>query len=410
MNLKFNNKIKALKNNSRDLVLLTDDIRNKVILDLANNIENAISEILFENHKDLLRMQPNNPMYDRLLLNEERIKNIANDVKRVATLTSPLDKELEIKIMPNGLKITKKSVPLGVVAVIYESRPNVTIDVFTLCFKSGNACILKGGKEASNTNIAFVKIIQDTLKENDIVDCVLYLQNREDTAELIVCDLVDVCIPRGGTNLIKFVRENARIPVIETGAGICHCYFDEFGDLEKGKQIINNAKMRRVSVCNSLDVLIIHKKRLGDLYELVKSMENKVEIYACPMAKVALEQYKPLFKSKEQDFKTEFLDYKMAVIVVNHIERAITHINNVGTGHSETIVTENDENANLFLKKIDAAAVYVNAPTSFTDGGQFGMGCEIGISTQKLHARGPMGLEALTSHKWEIRGNGQIRK
>jgi glutamate-5-semialdehyde dehydrogenase len=406
--------IKKAKIASQKL-FLDDKQINEIINYLADELVSSTDIILEENKKDLDKIDKNLPIYDRLLLTKDRIKSIADDSRNVTTLPSPLNKELEHKIMPNGLDIKKISVPLGVVGVIYESRPNVTIDVFSLCFKSGNACVLKGGKESNNTNAALVNIIRKSLEKFKInIDTICLLpSNRESAAILLnAVGLIDVCIPRGSKSLIDFTRDNAKIPVIETGAGIVHIYFDSSGDVTKGKLIINNAKTRKVSVCNALDCLLINSSRLDDLYELVKLLENSnVEIFADELSYKALEnKYKYLFRATKDDFNREFLSYKMAVKVVNNIEEAIEHINTNGSGHSESIITEDDYMAEYFIKKTDASAVYVNASTAFTDGGQFGMGAEIGISTQKLHARGPMGLEALVSYKWIVHGNGHIRE
>ncbi len=408
--------IKNVKAMSSTLSLLTDQQRNAVLLSLATSLRNASAKIVEANRQDLKKMDKNDPLYDRLLLTEARINAIADDVETVASLASPLNKELEVNTRPNKLIIKKVSVPLGVVAVIYESRPNVTVDVFSLCFKSGSAVILKGGKEAHHSNLALVNIIQKTLKQHHIsIDAVYLLPpNREDTAILLnATGLIDVCIPRGSKALIDFVRQHAKIPVIETGAGIVHIYFDKSGEIEKGCNIINNAKTRRVSVCNALDCLVIHKDRLNDLFTLVQPLQKQqVEIFADPLSYTALEKVYPkqlLHPATDEDFGREFLSYKMAIKVVNSIDEAIQHITTYTSEHSEAIITEDNSAAAYFIDRIDAAVVYVNASTAFTDGGQFGMGAEIGISTQKLHARGPMGLAALTSYKWVVYGNGQVR-
>lgn len=408
--------LKKTKNASYDLAFLSEDKRNAILTSLAGSLLKTCDKILNENAKDLANIDKHNPMYDRLLLNESRIKAIVEDVKNVANLPSPLSKRLEHKVMPNGLNIEKISVPLGVIGIIYEARPNVTIDAFSLCFKSGNAVVLKGGKEAYHSNLVFVDSIQKCLKEHDVDVNSVYLfpPSREETHILLqATGLVDVCIPRGSQSLIDFVRQNAKIPVIETGAGIVHTYFDASGDLKKGRDIINNAKTRRVSVCNALDCLLIHKERINDLYSLVEPLQNhNVEIFADVKSYEALKanyNLELLHTAKAEDFGREFLSYKLAVKVVDSIDEAIQHIINHTSSHSEAIITEDVKAANYFIEKVDAAVVYVNASTAFTDGGQFGMGAEIGISTQKLHARGPMGLEALTSYKWVVHGNGQVR-
>lgn len=414
--MKIIDEIKKTKKASYELGLLDDAKRNEVLHSIAQKLRENCEAIIAENAKDLAQMSEENPMYDRLLLSKPRIFSIATDIDSVSALDSPLNKKLEQKTLENGLRLEKVAVPLGVVAVIYESRPNVTIDVFTLCFKTGNACILKGGKEAYHTNLMLVDIIHQVLGEHNIDTSILYLlpPNREDSLILLhATGLVDVCIPRGSQSLINFVRENARIPVIETGAGIVHTYFDISGDLDKGRLIINNAKTRRVSVCNALDCLIIHNARLNNLFTLVEPLiQHKVEIFADQESFDALAPLYPeklLHPAKKDDFGREFLSYKLAIKTVSSVEEAVTHIMQHTSAHSEAIIAENQPTIDYFLARIDAAAVYVNASTAFTDGGQFGMGAEIGISTQKLHARGPMGLDALTSYKWIIYGNGNIR-
>lgn len=324
---------------------------------------------------------------------------------------------LKQNVLPNGLRLRRVSVPFGVIGIIYEARPNVSFDVSALCLKSGNACILKGGSDADCSNRAIVSVIHQVLERFGVNPHVVELlpATRETTAELLHAEgYVDLIIPRGSSSLIQFVRQNASIPVIETGAGICHTYFDRYGDLKKGAPIIQNAKTRRVSVCNALDCLIIDSSRLTDLPELCMPLDPySVTIYADPRAYEALENfYLPelLQPASPEDFGTEFLDYKMAIKTVDSIDEALEHIRRYGSKHSECIVTENAEHAERFCRDVDAACVYVNAPTSFTDGAQFGLGAEIGISTQKLHARGPMALEEITTYKWIIEGEGQIRK
>ncbi len=373
--------------------------------------------ILAENQKDLTAMDKANPMYDRLLLSAERIKGIATDIKKVASLPSPLNRLLEERTLPNALKLTKISVPFGVIGIIYEARPNVSFDVFSLCFKSGNVCVLKGGTDAYHSNLAIVTLIKNVLKQFEIDENVIHLlpAGREATAELLnAVDFVDLIIPRGSKGLIDFVRNNAKVPVIETGAGVCHTYFDEFGDKEKGAEIINNAKTRRVGVCNALDCVIINEKRLADLpYLCEKLVSSDVIIEADLKSYTFLTGKYPaklLEKATNESFGKEFLDYRMSIKTVSNIEEAIQHIATYSSKHSEAIVSENEENIAMFNKQVDAACVYTNTSTAFTDGGQFGMGAEIGISTQKLHARGPMALPELTSYKWIIKGNGQIRK
>ncbi len=401
---------------SRELNLLSVGKINEILLKIADAAEKSTAFILRENQKDLARMEESDPKYDRLKLTADRIKSIADDIRNVAFLPSPLGRVLSETIRPNGLKISRVSVPFGVIGIVYEARPNVTFDVFALCLKSGNACILKGGSDAFNSNLAIVSIIHNVLDINKINQNILTLlpAGREATTELLNArGYVDLIIPRGSQGLIDYVRQHATIPVIETGAGICHTYFDEFGDLTKGIQIINNAKVRRVSVCNALDCLIIHQSRLPDLKEISKLLaKSEVEIFADKLSFDMLEGIYPdhlLRTATDESFGTEFLSYKMAVKTVASFDEAINHIVKYSSKHSEAIISENRENCEKFLKVVDAAAVYVNASTAFTDGAQFGLGAEIGISTQKLHARGPMALEELTSIKWLIEGDGQIR-
>ncbi len=406
--------MKKTKAACHSLSLLGEDKCNQLLRALAVTLRENTAAIVAENAKDLAQMPKEDPRYDRLLLDAARISGIADDVEKVAALPAPLGRTLEERTLPNGLHLKKISVPLGAVGVIYESRPNVTVDVFALCFKAGNACILKGGKEAHHSNKAFADIIQATLKQQGIDADVLCLlpPEREATAVLLnATGIVDVCIPRGSQALIDFVRENAKIPVIETGAGIVHTYFDASGDLNKGKDIIFNAKTRRVSVCNALDTLIIHADRLADLSALTAPLAAKnVEIFADAAAFKKLSGVYPhLQAAKPEDFGQEFLSYKMSVKTVATLDEALAHIREHSSHHSEAIIAEDKTAIARFMNEVDAAAVYANASTSFTDGGQFGLGAEIGISTQKLHARGPMGLEALTSYKWLVYGDGQVR-
>ena len=384
--------------------------------DIADRLEAEQENILLENKKDLEKMDPENPKYDRLLLSEARIRGIAEDVRHVAGLPSPTGKVLSETTRPNGLFISKISVPLGVIGVIYEARPNVTIDVSTLCLKSGNACLLKGGSDAAFSNIALTGIIKKSLASFGISEDTVNLlpADRDSTSELLKAKkYVDVIIPRGGESLIKYVCENSIIPVIETGAGVVHTYFDIEGDKEKGLKIVTNAKTRRVSVCNALDCLVIHKGRIKDLPYILKETAGKnVIVYADSDSYSALSGHYPeslLKKAGPDSYGTEFLDFKMSVKTVNSLSEALKHISENSSGHSEAIITENLQTSEKFLSAVDAAAVYVNVSTAFTDGAQFGLGAEIGISTQKIHARGPMGLEALCSYKWLVRGDGQVR-
>lgn len=393
-----------------------EEQRNALLLALAEALDASQEGLLAANAEDLARMERSNPLYDRLLLNPERLAGIAADIRKVATLESPLGHILSDTTLENGLHIRRVSVPFGVIGVIYEARPNVTFDVFSLCFKSGNACVLKGGKDADASNRAIVALIKSVLKKAGIDEEVINLlpASHEATGELLTANgLVDLVIPRGGRKLIDFVRDNAKVPCIETGAGVVNTYFDAAGDLEKGRRIVFNAKTRRVSVCNALDCLLVSRSRLSDLPALVGDMVAKnVVLYADAEAFAALDGRYPsalLQKAAPEDFGREFMDYKMAIRTVADVREAVAHISRYGSGHSESIVTEDAAAAEFFRRKVDAACVYVNAPTSFTDGAQFGLGAEIGISTQKLGARGPMALAAMTTYKWLIDGNGQTR-
>lgn len=405
------------KQASRTMISLSKETTNEVLANLAEALELFTEEILLANKKDLAKMSATDPKYDRLKLTEERIKDIANDVKNVAGLPSPLGNILSDKILENKLRIQKIRVPLGVVGVIYEARPNVTADVFSLCFKTGNVAVLKGGSDAEYSNMAIGKVIQSVLEKNQVNPNVMILLPAERAATAALLNargFVDVLIPRGSQSLINYVREHSKIPVIETGAGIVHNYFDEYGDLEKGKAIILNAKTRRVSVCNALDCVLINRSRLADLSSLLSPLAaENVEIFADEPSFEVLKSSYPaalLNPANPQHFGTEFLSLKMAVKVVDNLDAALNHLSNFSSKHSEAIISEDAVNIAKFLNEVDAAAVYANASTGFTDGAQFGLGAEIGISTQKLHARGPMGLEELTSYKWVVQGNGQLRK
>ncbi len=387
-----------------------------VLRELAEEAVAQTEHLLAENKKDLDRMDPADPKYDRLKLTEARIQDIAKEMRNVAGLPNQLGHTLSEKTMPNGLNISKISVPLGIVGVIYEARPNVTFDVFALCFKTGNVCVLKGGSDAEYSNKAIIAIIHNVLSKYniDINVAILLPPEREATEALLnAIGYIDVLIPRGSQQLIDRVRQQSKVPVIETGAGIVHTYFDESGDLLTGADIICNAKTRRVSVCNALDCLIIHSSRLADLPQLAEPLARKqVELYADNDAFAALQGRYPadlLHQAKPEHFGTEFLSLKMSIKTVNTFSGALDHIARYSSKHSEAIITEDAANATVFLNKVDAAAVYVNASTAFTDGAQFGLGAEIGISTQKLHARGPMGLQELTSYKWLVKGEGQVR-
>ena len=411
------NILKTAAESVRFLRNLTDQEVSLILREVSCALRTATDDILAANRLDLERMSPDNPKYDRLKLTPERIDGIASDMENVAGLSSPLGKVLAETVRPNGMVIRKVSVPFGVVGVIYEARPNVTADVFSLCFRSGNVCVLKGGSDADDSSRAIVKVIHEVLERHGVATtvCTLLPAGREATAELLgAVGLVDVLIPRGSSALINYVRDNARIPVIETGAGICHIYFDKGGDVSKGAEIVKNAKTRRVSVCNALDCLIIHQDRLGDLPEICAGLaDHKVIIYADEKAFQSLVSKYPedlLKQAVPESYGTEFLDYKMSIRTVESIEEALNHVSLYSSRHSECIISEDCEAVALFQKAVDAACVYANVSTAFTDGAQFGFGAEIGISTQKLHARGPMALPELTTYKYLVEGDGQIRR
>ena len=410
----LNDTLIAAREASRRLNLTEHADTDKLLERLAENTVRRTGEILTANKHDLERMERNNPKYDRLMLNADRIEAIADGIRKVASLPSPLGVTLDQWTRPNGMRISKVSVPFGVIGVIYEARPNVTLDVFSLCVKSGSAVVLKGGSDAQHSNEAIVRIIADTLAECGLpAETVTLLPpSHQATAEMLnATGLIDLIIPRGGRALIDFVRNNSRVPVIETGAGVCSCYFHSAGDIAKGRNIILNAKTRRVSVCNALDALIIDRARLADLPELVTPLADKnVTIYADPEAYAALRGSYPLLEhATDDDRGREYMDYKMAVVTVPGIDEALAYIARYSSRHSESIVSEDADACRRFMHEVDAACVYTNLPTSFTDGGQFGFGAEIGISTQKLHARGPMGLHEITTYKYLIEGNGQVR-
>ena len=399
------------------LNLIDDATIARVLCAVADEADRQVDYILQANRRDLERMSESDPKYDRLMLTRERLAGITADMRRVASLPSPLGRTLASYDRPNGMHIDKVSVPFGVIGIIYEARPNVTFDVFALCMKSGNVCVLKGGSDAHDSNTALINIINRVLISHGIDSntAVLLPNDHRYTDQLLTAvGKVDLVIPRGSSRLINYVREHALVPVIETGAGICHTYFDEAGDLEKGRRIVCNAKTRRVSVCNALDCLIVHQKRLTDLPALCAPLAEKhVIIYADPQAYEALAGRYPdelLQPATAESFGTEFLDYKMAIKTVASFDEALAHIARYSSKHSECIVTEDEEHKRLFTRQVDAACVYTNVSTAFTDGGQFGFGAEIGISTQKLHARGPMALPELTTYKYIISGNGQTRE
>ncbi len=389
MNIQF----QLTKDASLSLALINDEKKNAVLRRIADEIGRQSDMLLEANAKDLSRMDQSNPLYDRLQLTKERLDGIASDMRHVADLPTPLGHITKDHTLENGLRLYRVSVPFGVIGMIYEARPNVSFDVFSLCFKSGNACVLKGGKDADDSNRAIVAMIKQILTEEGINPDVINLlpATHESTGEMLnAVGYIDLCIPRGGKKLIEFVRDNAKVPVIETGAGVVHTYFDKDGDLEKGKRIINNGKTRRVSVCNALDCLLVHKDREADIPALLELMKDKVQFHY-------------------DNYGKEWMSYDLSIKVVDSLDEALAHIRKYSSGHSEAIITENKETAMRFQKEVDAACVYWNAPTSFTDGAQFGLGAEIGISTQKLGPRGPMALEEMTTYKWIIEGDGQIR-
>ncbi len=416
MEIDIKEMFRAAKKAAAELASADDGKISGMLLTLADEIGKNHDALLEANRADLAKMPEDNPMYDRLKLDSRRLESIASDMRNVAGLPCPAGRILSETVRPNGMKIQKVSVPFGVVGIIYEARPNVSFDVFSLCVKSGNACILKGGSDAFCTNSAIVELIRSVLRGHGFNENTVTLMpaGHDSTAALLnAAGDVDLVIPRGSKRLIDFVRQNARVPVIETGAGICHTYFDQDGDLDKGASIVTNAKTRRVSVCNALDCLIIHKDRLFDLPGLCSGVkDHDVVIFADEAAYAALDGNYPaelLLHADEESFGTEFLSYKMAVRTVDSLDEALQHISRYSSKHSECIVTENKETADRFLREVDAACVYANVSTAFTDGAQFGFGAEIGISTQKLHARGPMALPELNTYKYVITGDGQIR-
>lgn len=403
-----------VKNASRQLTYLTDAQVHAILCDLADAMMSDKVSLLKEHQKDLDRMDLHNPVYDRLLLNAERLDGIARELRNVAELASPVGEIFEERDLPNGLHLKRVRVPLGVIGVIYEARPNVTVDVFALCFKSRNACILKGGSDAHDTNTALVALIHKILEKHGVDPSVAFFMpsDRESVKELLIArDTVDVIIPRGSQGLIDFVIENATVPVIETGSGIVHTYFDVSGDAAIGAPIIFNAKTRRPAVCNALDTLIIHKDRLNDLPALVAPLAAKEVVLFCDPSSFAVldGKYAFLQPALPEHFGTEFLSLKMSVKTVGSVEEAVSHITQYSSKHSEAIIAEDAATIEYFLQNVDAAVVYANTSTGFTDGAQFGLGAEIGISTQKLHARGPMALRELTTYKWIVRGSGQVR-
>ncbi len=387
------------------------------LLALADALEANAQTIVAANAVDLAKIDPSDYRYDRLKLDAKRIAGIAADTRNVASLPAPCGEVIDEVVRPNGLRISRVRVPMGVIGVIYEARPNVTIDVVSIGIRSGNAVVLKGGSDAHESNVALVKVVHEVLRSQGLdPDIVQLLPDGHDSANELMnaVGYVDLLIPRGSKRLIDSVRQNARIPVIETGASVVHTYFDRAADLEKGRAVICNAKTRRISVCNALDCVLIHQDRLADLPSLCLPLaEKNVEIHADDQAFNALKDSYPenlLVHITPEDYGREYLALKLAVVTVPSIDAALQHIYDYSLKHSEAIITEDSAAAERFLNEVDAACVYVNASTAFTDGAQFGLGAEIGISTQKMHARGPMGLRELTSYKWLVRGNGQTRE
>lgn len=412
--------LKRAKDASAELALLPGEVKDRALADMADAIEAAADEILRANELDVhaARASLSEVMLDRLILTPERIKAMANGIRDVIKLPDPVGRQISASTLKNGLTIEKVGVPLGVIGVIYESRPNVTSDAAALCFKSGNACVLKCGKEAQGTSVAVINAIRDAIKQYCTADAVNILEDNshEAASEMMTAvDYIDVLIPRGGAGLIEHCVRNARVPCIKTGTGICHIYADADADIEKALSIIENAKAGRPSVCNAAEVCLVHKDIAEDfLPKLEKRLvDDRLKVSQCPIEiradSNAVRYLKNAKPACDDDFDTEFLDYILAVKVVASLSEAIEHIAKHSTQHSDAIITENASNAERFLNEIDSSAVYWNASTRFTDGGEFGLGCEIGISTQKLHARGPMGLCELTSYKYKIRGNGQTR-
>ncbi len=414
--MNLTNVFKNARQAARELNLLEVNTINHVLKQVAEAAMANAPYILAENQKDLARMDKADPKYDRLLLSEKRLQDIASDIVNVSKLESPLGRLIDERTRPNGLHISRISVPLGVVGIIYEARPNVSFDVFSLCFKSGNVAMLKGSGDAEFSNISIANVIREVLKKNGLNENFVTLLPADRSATEVMLnatEYVDVIIPRGSQGLINYVRNNSKVPVIETGAGIVHVFVDETGDISKATAIVNNSKTRRVSVCNSLDCVLIHENKLNKISYICEVLKtSNVVIYADERSYEALEGKYPsdlLEHAKEEHFGTEFLDYKLAIKTVENLDEALDHIAQYSSKHSETIVSENQVNIDKFLKSVDAAVVYANVSTAFTDGAQFGLGAEIGISTQKLHARGPMALAELCSYKWIVRGDGQVR-
>lgn len=391
--------------------------RNKILRLIQKKIKKNLKKIIKENQEDLKRIDSADPRYDRLLLNKERVLSIAKSINEIIKLDDPLRKVLEERKLKSGLSLQKISVPFGTVGVIYESRPNVTCDISAICLKAGNVVILKGGEEAEKSNEILVGLIKSALKEAGFSENLVVRipeKEREMVSEILKAnEFIDLVIPRGGRGLINFVKENSIVPVIETGAGVCHVYVDEFADIDMASRIVVNAKVSRPSVCNAMDTAVVHSRILKPFLQKlgIELQKYNVEVFADSESyKILSEQKYPFLKrAKKADFGYEFLSLKMAIKVVKDLKEGIDFVNLHSTRHSEAIVTQNKENAEKFLKEIDAGCVFHNASTRFSDGGEFGMGGEIGISTQKLHARGPMSLREVATYKWIIRGKGQIR-
>lgn len=408
---------KKAKDSSKELRILGANEKNAVLYAIAKTIENNLPDILKENKKDVekaIESGMSSAMIDRLTLSESRILSIADGVRQVASLPDPVGQLVEGKIMPNGLNISQIRVPVGVIGIIYEARPNVTVDSAVLCLKSGNTCILRGGKESFNSNRIFVYLMRESIEKlgysPDWITFVEDTSRESANAMMKLNQFIDMLIPRGGASLIETVVKNSTVPVIQTGVGNCHIYIDEDADLDMAVSIVDNAKTSRPSVCNAAETLLIHKNIAEKFMPMVQNSLNKYEVeLRCDTISKKYVSGDSVIDADELDYRTEFLDYILAIKIVDGLEDAIDHIEKYSTGHSECIVTKNYFNAEKFLNEVDAAAVYVNASTRFTDGGEFGLGAEIGISTQKLHARGPMGLQQLTTVKYLVRGNGQIR-
>jgi len=408
--------LSQLKEAARSMSKISNDQINNVLTDLASaTLENATA-ILVENQKDLDRMDTNNPKYDRLLLNQDRLEAISKDLIKVAQLPSPLKQILEEKTLDNGLLLKKITVPMGIIGIVFESRPNVTFDVFALCLKSGNAVALKGSQDAHFTNRIIVDIINGILEKHHIPSIVMLAPSEREALKYILeaDGIVDLIIPRGSQGLIDYVRENAKVPVIETGAGIVHTYIDQSADIHMAKAIITNAKTRRVSVCNALDCLLIHESQIKQLPTILGGLDESHDLVLhadTQSYNILSGKYrKALLQHANPDsFGIEFLSMQLSIKVVSSMDEALDHIYTYSSKHSEAIISESSESIERFFDEVDAAALYANASTAYTDGAQFGLGAEIGISTQKLHARGPMALRELTSYKWIVKGNGQVR-